>query len=176
MLLVHRQMFMLAGPSSELDDLVQNALEQLLTARFEGRSSFKTFCHAVCYRVWFKHLRARYRFFARFASLESPPDVADEQVNADASLEERERLTRLYTALDRITPKRRAVLTMFDLGGMSTAEISAIVETPEATVRTRLRDARAQLRKLLQDDPYFGGDGEGASAAGAESEVSHDPD
>jgi len=159
MLLVHRQMFMLAGPSSELDDLVQSALEQLLLARFEGRSSFKTFCHAVCYRVWSKHLRSRYRFFARFAVLDSPPDVADEQMNAESSLEERERMTRLYAALDRITPKRRAVIAMFDLGGMSTAEIAGIVDAPEVTVRTRLRDARAQLAKLLKDDPYFGSRG-----------------
>jgi len=156
MLLVHRQMFALAGPGPDLDDLIQTALEQLLTASFEGRSSFKTFCHAVCYRVWLKHLRSRYRFLARFFMSDAAIEVADDQMSVEASLEERERTSRLYAALDRITPKRRAVLTLFELSGLSTAEIATIVDAPEPTVRTRLRDARRQLEGLLRDDAYFG--------------------
>src|SRR5688572_16094382 len=156
MLLVHRQMYTLAGPGPDLDDLIQTALEQLLSASFEGRSSFKTFCHAVCYRVWHKHLRSRYRFFARFLTSDTLFEVADDQMSVEASLEERERTVRLYAALDRITPKRRAVLTLFELSGLSTAEIATIVEAPETTVRTRLRDARRQLEGLLKDDGYFG--------------------
>lgn len=155
MLLVHRQMFTLAGPGPDLDDLVQTALEQLLSAPFEHRSSFSTFSHAVCYRVWLKHLRSRYRFLARF-SMAEPPEVADEHLSPEASIEQRERMRRLYAALERITPKRRAVLTLFDLGGKSTAEIASIVDAPEATVRTRLRDAREQLATLLRKDSYFG--------------------
>jgi RNA polymerase sigma-70 factor, ECF subfamily len=156
MLLVHRQMFTLAGPSPDLDDLIQTALEQLLTANFEGRSSFKTFSYAVCFRVWNKHLRSRYRFFARFFTTDTAFEVADDQMSVEASLEERERTARLYAALDRITPKRRAVLTLFELSGLSTAEIATIVDAPEPTVRTRLRDARRQLEGLLKDDSYFG--------------------
>jgi len=156
MLLVHRQMFALAGPGPDLDDLIQTALEQLLSATFEGRSSFKTFCHAVCYRVWLKHLRSRYRFLARFFTSGGDLELVDDQMNAEASLEQRERTGRLYAALDRVTPKRRAVLTLFELSGLSTAEIAVIVDAPEPTVRTRLRDARRQLDALLKDDSYFG--------------------
>lgn len=156
MQLVHRQMFMLAGPGPDLDDLIQTALEQLLSANFEGRSSFKTFSHAVCFRVWHKHLRSRYRFLARFFTSDTLFEVADDQMSVEASLEERERTARLYAALDRITPKRRAVLTLADLSGLSTAEIATIVGTSEPTVRSRLRDARRQLQGLLKDDAYFG--------------------
>jgi len=174
MLLVHRQMFALAGPGPDLDDLIQTALEQLLMASFEGRSSFKTFCHAVCYRVWLKHLRSRYRFLARFFTSDSAIEVADDQMSVEASLEERERTTRLYAALDRITPKRRAVLTLFELSGLSTAEIATIVDAPEPTVRTRLRDARRQLEGLLREDAYFGAGK--PSSIEQEEEVAHDVD
>lgn len=155
-LLVYRQMRTLAGPSPDLDDLVQTALEQLLRGRFEGRSSLSTFTHGVCYRVWLKHKRFRYRFRLRFAEEDAPPDVADDHVSAESTLEERERIARLYAALERITPKRRAVLTLFEIGGVPTAEIARIVEVPEATVRTRLRDARRQLEAVLREDSYFG--------------------
>jgi len=156
MQLVHRQMFTLAGPGPDLDDLIQTALEQLLSAKFEGRSSFKTFSHAVCFRVWHKHLRSRYRFFARFFTSDIVFEVADDQMSALASLEERERTARLYSALARMTPKRRAVLTLADLNGLSTTEIATIVEASEPTVRSCLREARRQLASLLKDDAYFG--------------------
>jgi RNA polymerase sigma factor (sigma-70 family) len=174
MQLVHRQMFLLAGPGPDLDDLIQTALEQLLSAGFEGRSSFKTFSHAVCFRVWHKHLRSRYRFFARFFISDTLFEVADDQMSVEASLEERERTARLYAALDRISPKRRAVLTLADLSGLSTAEIATIVGASEPTVRSRLRDARRQLEGLLKDDAYFGG---GQPVAGnPEEEVQHGGD
>lgn len=174
MLLVHRQMYTLAGPGPDLDDLIQTALEQLLSARFEGRSSFKTFSHAVCFRVWSKHLRSRYRFLARFFTSDTLFQVADDQMSVEASLEERERTARLYAALDRITPKRRAVLTLFELSGLSTAEIATIVGARETTVRTRLRDGRRQLERLLKGDPYFG-EGTFGSADDPEGEVQSGP-
>jgi RNA polymerase sigma factor (sigma-70 family) len=170
--LVHRQMFAFAGPGSDLDDLVQTALEQLLSAPFEGRSSYRTFCHGVCYRVWLKHLRSRYRFRARFSMAEAVPDAMDEQMNAEASLEERERMGRLYAALARVTPKRRAVLTLTEFSGLSTAEIATIVDASEPTVRSRLRDARRQLADLLKSDPYFGDSAISSHSVPVESETS----
>lgn len=172
-LLVYRQMRTLAGPGPDLDDLVQTALEQLLRARFEGRSSFSTFSHGVCYRVWLKHLRFRYRFRLRFSDAEGAPEAVDDHVSAESTLEERERIGRLYAALDRITPKRRAVLTLFEIAGASTAEIARIVDAPEPTVRTRLRDARRQLEEILREDSYFGQPAAPEVPSLAEHEVSH---
>jgi RNA polymerase sigma-70 factor, ECF subfamily len=172
-LLVHRQMLTLAGPGPDLDDLVQTALEQLLRARFEGRSSFSTFTHGVCYRVWLKHLRFRYRFRARFSDYDTAPEAVDEHVSAESTLEQRERTARLYAALDRITPKRRAVLTLFEIAGTPTAEIARIVGAPEPTVRTRLRDARRQLEELLRQDSYFGRSQASESSELVSGEVPH---
>jgi RNA polymerase sigma-70 factor (ECF subfamily) len=172
-LLVHRQMLTLAGPGPDLDDLVQTALEQLLRARFEGRSSFSTFSHGVCYRVWLKHLRFRYRFGARFLPVDALPDVADEHLSAESTLEQRQRTLRLYAALERITPKRRAVLTLFEIDGTPTAEIARIVGAPEPTIRTRLRDARRQLEELLRQDSYFGRPERAEVSALVKDEVPH---
>jgi len=36
------------------------------------------------------------------------------------------------------------------------SDIAEIVGAREGTVRSRLRDGRRQLAKLLVDDPYFG--------------------
>jgi RNA polymerase sigma factor (sigma-70 family) len=73
-------------------------------------------------------------------------------------LEEHERAARLHRALDRLSAKRRAVVVMRDLEGLGIAEIAEVVESNEATVRSRLRDARKELSRLLERDPYFGAD------------------
>jgi RNA polymerase sigma-70 factor, ECF subfamily len=151
-LLVYRQMRALTGPHRDLDDLAQTALEQILRAEFRGDSKLSTFTHSVCYNVWTKHLRFNYRFRARFAPAES--DDASEGVEATdpaSLLEDRRRLLRLYEALSLVSVKRRAVVALHDISGLSVAEIADVVGTNEATVRTRLRDGRKKLRALLLD-------------------------
>jgi len=44
---------------------------------------------------------------------------------------------------------------LHDLEGFTVSEISGIVATSENTVRSRLRDGRKQLRRLLELDPVL---------------------
>jgi RNA polymerase sigma-70 factor, ECF subfamily len=158
--LVHRQMRGFVGPRPELDDLVQTAFWELQGAleRFEGRASVSTFSHAVCYRVWLKHLRWTSRWLRRFAfsAHGELPETPHDFPGPLELLQQRERHQRLYRALDTIAPKRRAVLVMHDLGDMSIEEIAEVVSAKPATVRSRLRDGRKLLGVALRADAYFG--------------------
>lgn len=156
-LLVHRQMRVLAGGHPDLDDLTQTALEQILGAHFRGDSKWSTFTHSVCYRVWLKHLRFTYRFRERFSSFEeTEATCVDESPSAESTLHARERYRRLYAALDQVSKKRRAVVALHDIAGLDIAEIGEVVGAKEATVRSRLRDGRKKLAELLKNDDYFG--------------------
>jgi RNA polymerase sigma-70 factor (ECF subfamily) len=84
------------------------------------------------------------------------PDQPDCSAPADEELARSERIERLRDALARLSPKRRAVVVLRDLEGIGIAEIAAIVEANEHTVRSRLRDARKELARSLAKDPYFG--------------------
>ncbi len=158
--LVHRQMRGFVGPRPELDDLVQTAFWELRGAlqSFEGRASVATFSHAVCYRVWLMLLRWTSRWLRRFAfTLQGElPEAPHESPGPLELLQQRERHQRLYRALETITPKRRAVLVMHDLGGLSIEEIAEVVSAKPATVRSRLRDGRKLLGVALRADAYFG--------------------
>lgn len=157
LLLIYRQMRSLVGPHRDLDDLVQTALEQILKSRFEGRSQLSTFTHSICFRVWMKHLRSHYRWRALFSSQsdEQPKHTIDPKTPL-AEIETNERLRHFYRVLDRVSPKRRAVVILHDISGEDVATIASIVGTSEATVRTRLRDGRKRLRELLEGDLYYG--------------------
>lgn len=153
MVLVYRQMRVLAGEHAELDDLVQAALEQIISANFRGDSKFSTFTYSICYRVWFKNLRFFYRFTRLFefnSELDSP---GPNNVWIDITKQERHR--RLYQALDRVSPKRRAAVLLHDISGMDIEDIAQVSNVKVHTVWSRLRDGRKQLARHLKNDPYF---------------------
>ena len=54
-------------------------------------------------------------------------------------------------AIAKISPKLRAVLVMYDIQGMSYQEIAQILGCPLGTVKSRLFNARMQLKELLEE-------------------------
>ncbi len=158
--LVYRQMRGLSGPSQDVDDLVQVALEQVYRGlpEFEGRSALATWTHQICYRVWLKHRRWYGRFLKRFAFTDTGylPERPTQQLLAVDALERWERARRLHFALESMSPKLRAVVTLHDLQGLGLEEVASVVSAPLLTVKSRLRDGRKTLTRLLSKDPYFG--------------------
>jgi RNA polymerase sigma-70 factor (ECF subfamily) len=108
-----------------------------------------------------KRRRFYKRWIRRFAYAE---DIGSERLLVETApdggqlLERRERSERLRAALERVSPKRRAVVILHDLEEIEIVEIAAIVGAKETTVRSRLRDGRKQLAAELEEDPYFGAD------------------
>ena len=155
---LYRRMAALAGRNApDLDDLVQQAAEQVIKGRqsFEGRSDLSTWTYVICYRVLLKHRRWYRRWNVRFRlEQEGDPPPRDETLPG-AMLERRERAQRLQGALDRLSERHRAVVVLHDLEELSIAEIAGIVGSNELTVRSRLRDGRRRLRDLLSADSGF---------------------
>jgi RNA polymerase sigma-70 factor (ECF subfamily) len=158
--LVYAQMRSLAGRASDLDDLVQAAAEQALRAlpRFERRSTLPTWTFRICYHTLLNERRWYKRWLRRFTLTSDGmlPDSEDAQALALEVLERAERALRLRTALERVSPKRRAVVILHDLEGLPLSEVVKIVGANLLTVRSRLRDGRKVLWRELADDPYFG--------------------
>lgn len=61
---------------------------------------------------------------------------------------------RLRAALAGLTDRQRVAVTMFDLEGYSHAEIAAVLQVPEGTVRSLVFHGRRNLRRALA--PYQG--------------------
>jgi RNA polymerase sigma-70 factor (ECF subfamily) len=133
--LVYRQMRSLAGRRPDFDDLVQIAAEQVLRS-----------LSSRWYRRWLRRFTLTER-----GDLEGHAPAPDEP-----SLEEVERAARLRQAVDQLSPKRRTVVVLHDLEGQSVDSIARIVAANPLTVRSRLRDGRRDLARILAADPYFG--------------------
>jgi RNA polymerase sigma-70 factor (ECF subfamily) len=58
---------------------------------------------------------------------------------------------KLNESLMKLSDQHRAVVTMFDVQGLSHAEIGQIMKCKEETVRSRLFYAHKQLQKYLKN-------------------------
>ena len=65
-------------------------------------------------------------------------------------LERAEREKIVEAALNKLGPEHRAVVVLKDFDGHRYEEISAILNVPVGTVRSRLHRARAELRERLR--------------------------
>ncbi|WP_394824296.1 RNA polymerase sigma factor [Pendulispora albinea] len=156
--MVRRQMRSLVGPTRDLEDLTQSALERIVRAldRFEGRAEFSTYTYRVCARQAMNHWRWSRRWLKWFTLGESNDEPEDEpHKTALAMTLERERARSLHRALDRLSAPKRAAIVLCDLEELPVARVAEILECPEPTVRSRLRHARLELTALLAKDPCF---------------------
>jgi RNA polymerase sigma-70 factor (ECF subfamily) len=162
--LVYRQVHVLARGTrgADLDDLVQMAAEHAIRGlpSFAGRSQLATWTFRICYWTLRKHDRWYRRWLRRFALTDDghlPEPSAFESGADDRALTD-ERGRRLTIALGQLSEKRRTVIVLHDLEGMTVDEVAEVVRAKPRAVRSRLRDARNALARILQTDPYFGPD------------------
>ncbi len=165
--MVRAQVRSLVGPSAELEDLTQSALEQVLQAidGFEGRSELSTFTYRIASRVVMNHWRSLRRYLKRFVLAEGDAPEPEAGRAGDPTLfVERQRAARLHHHLERLPADQRMVVVLADLEDLPASKIALIVECPEPTVRSRLKRGRADLARRLVRDPMFAEDVKGGTS------------
>jgi len=141
-------------------DLVQEAFIKAFSSirRFQGKSSFFTWLYRIAVNTALSHLK-RHRL-RRFFSLENINDEASsseivEALSVKTKTEKGAILSelqeRLNEALQKLSPKHRTVVVLFEIEGLSHQEISEIMGCSVGTVRSRLHYAKQQLQAYLQD-------------------------
>ena len=138
----------------DFEDLVQAAATEVWRAResFQGRSELASWIYGVCYRVLLNHRRFWRRFQVRFDIGLADEPTSDAPHSLDL-LDERQRAEMLRELLRRLSDKHRAVVVLHDLEGFDVEDIAGIVGANTLTVRSRLRDGRRRLRRLLKLRP-----------------------
>ena len=83
----------------------------------------------------------------------SPEEFIDVSASGDAEKQARlaELKKKLNESMMKLSDQHRAVVTLFDIQGLSHAEISKIMDCKEETVRSRLFYAHKQLQKYLKN-------------------------
>jgi RNA polymerase sigma-70 factor (ECF subfamily) len=76
--------------------------------------------------------------------------VPSEALDPENALRRWQLVQTVHTAIAALDPPYREVLVMRDLEGLSGAETCAVLGLTEATMKTRLHQARLGLRKALE--------------------------
>lgn len=139
------------GDAAAAEDLVHDVFLVLPGAirRFRGESSLRTFLTAIAVKRAYKHLRSAGRRRAAMARLADEPERAPAPA-PDTGVERQELAAILYDALDKLPCDQRTAFVLCEIDQLTAGEAAAIVDAPEATVRTRLFHARKRLRDLLE--------------------------
>ena len=145
--LVHRFSAALGIPLDEREDATQDIFIAIYRSlrHFRGEAQLSTWI----YRIAARHAirmgrRRRTRELMRLTMLKEKPAI---------TIDPSERSTHAATLdrmLAKLPPKKRTVLVLFEIEGLSAKEISDVVGCPENTVWSRLHHARAEMVKAAR--------------------------
>lgn len=139
-------------------DLVQDAFIKAFQSinRFQGQSAFFTWLYRIAVNTALSHLRKNKlrTFFSLEKIQEDDPSskvLADltDRSGADRDAYLRELQEKLNEAMQKLSIKHRTVITLFEIDGLSHAEIAEIMECSKGTVRSRLHYAKQFLQGEL---------------------------
>ncbi|MBN2574761.1 MAG: RNA polymerase sigma factor [Deltaproteobacteria bacterium] len=145
--LVHRFSAALGVPVEEREDAAQDIFIAVFRSlrHFRGEAQLSTWI----YRIAARHAirlgrRRRARDLMRLTMLKEKPPIA-----IDPS-EHSTHVALLDRMLAKLPAKKRTVLVLFEIEGLSAKEISEVVGCPENTVWSRLHHARAEMVKAAR--------------------------
>lgn len=154
---VYRLLLRMLGSREEAEDVAQETFLNLHRhgRRFRCESRFSTFVYRVAANAALNRRRSLGRHRSRLNRLALRQEAGEHLPEAPdgpaAGLARNELRGRIEAALQELPERLRLPLLLYDVEGLSYAEISTVVRVPEGTVKSRIHRARRALRRELSD-------------------------
>ena len=136
------------GASNHSEDLAQETFVRLWKYRkkYKAKAKFTTFLYTLARHAWLDHLRKHTRF--QLFTQRYREDMPD---STDGGLDRLRRKLDIQDALNQLTPKLREVLVLAVHQGLSYKEIARVLHLPVGTVKSRVFNALATLRRMYHE-------------------------
>jgi len=150
---VQATLYRVFGSNRDMDDLLQEIFLQVFRSlpSYRGDAQLSTWIHRIAIRVAYRHL-ARRRRDALSVELIDVPDAA---VGPSRELWAREGLRRFYEVLGELSPAARVAFVLFEVEGLSVAEVADRVGASATTTKLRIWRARKTLHQRAKEDPIL---------------------
>ncbi len=122
------------------------------SARFDGRSSFKSFLFGVIRRTAREERRARWLTGQRLARLFTQSPALPPAVDPEASSERGERVRALSKAMSLLSPRQREVLHLVFSEDMTIEEAAGVLGITTGSARQHYERGKARLRAILRSE------------------------
>lgn len=147
---VHRVARSLGLPEPELEDVCQDSFAVVLRKLDDFREGrFTTWLYRIVANIVSGRHRERRVRRALVGWLQRPEPLLD-PVGPDARIETEEARRAVGRIFERMSPRRREVFAMYEIEGLSGAEIAERIGCKPATVWTTLHFARAEFASLAR--------------------------
>lgn len=135
----------------EAEDVLHTVYIKVLEgrARFDGRSSFRTWLFSVIHRTAQEHRR---RHWLRAALLERWRESDPVATGEDARATDQERSAQLSFALARLSRRQQEVLHLVFYQDFTIEESARVLGMSVGSARTHFGRGKKRLRALLQED------------------------
>lgn len=158
---IYNYVLRMVGDPDTAEDIAQETFIRAYSslASFRGASSVQTWLYRIASNLAIDTMRRRKYRYNSF-SLDEPlstldtevsRDIEDEGPGPERQLQTRQLQQKVTDAIARLSPKLRTVIILYELQNMSYEEIAEILGAPLGTIKSRLFNAREQLKELLGD-------------------------
>ena len=136
----------MGGPRIEAEDVLQDVSVAIWTHLRTVRAPEKTF-PAWVYRVTQREIMRRRRraWMRRVLLMDTPIERVDTGPTAEDRVALSEDARLVQAALERLPPKQREVLVLYEMEGLNQREMSELLEVKLGTVKSRMRLARQRF-------------------------------
>lgn len=154
---VARIAYKVLGPDADLEDVVQDVFIEVFRSieRFKGNAKITTWLYRVCVNVALQKVRRTKR---RPEGHVTEKDDLPTHETPLRALERKDSARIVYQILESVAPKKRVVFILHEILGLSSKEISRIVDANVLTVRTRLHYARKEFHERALETDLFRGE------------------
>jgi RNA polymerase sigma-70 factor, ECF subfamily len=147
---VIRVVYRLCGDAQIAQDAAQEAFIRAWTRlpSYQPRAPFRSWLYRIAVNTALDILRRKPD--VRLDINEGMYLMAEKKPGPEAAYIEKEQVDFLQGAIHALPEAARTVLVLREYGGLSYAEIAAVLEIPTGTVMSRLNYARTSLREVLE--------------------------
>jgi RNA polymerase sigma-70 factor (ECF subfamily) len=139
------------GDSADVEDVVHQMFLKLpqIAPSYDGRDSCRGWLCGIAVNLAMRHRRGAGRF-QRMLSSFTHTFTNRSPLDPERLAGGQEEVAALERALATLSDKKRAVLLLIEVEGLTAAEAGHALKIPAATVRTRLFHARRELFEVLE--------------------------
>ena len=154
--------FRLTFNAHDADDLFQQTWIKATknASRFENKS-FKSWLYKICvnqYKDNYRQIARRKKLVKDDFSSTSAKDyvlsVAGSSESVEAQVEKKYIQALLVSNIDRLPEKLKVPIILFYYQQMKYAEIAAVLQVPEGTVKSRINTAKRKLKSTMESELY----------------------
>lgn len=142
------------GKNSDSDDVVQEVFVEMAKAlgNYKSESLFSTFLYRIAVNTTYRYIQ---RNISKDETAETPEfflQFGDGGNGTESALLKKDRAKLLNSAMGKLSPEKRMVLTLYEVEEVPLKEISSILKQPLQTVWSRINSAKKELYELLKND------------------------